>query len=426
MSKRVLVISYVATMAATPNGRTMQSLLQGIPAENQSEFCCYGIPDQGSCGACYKVTNKDAVMSLFRPGKAGGPVDMQKTQDGAAAVSVDARKGEKKAWKYLVKEWIWKLGGWKNKRLKAWLQAQNVDCIVYMYGDNAAMQNFAVYASEFLNVPLIVYSCEDYCFKDYNYIDGNDRSLPFRWYQKMSKKATKKLFGRAVGLITNADQLGAEYREAYGIENVATVMMASQMEYRENAEVRPVEEMHIDYLGAIGDYRVKALTQIGEALQQIDHSLKLDVYGRIHEDRLREQLEACPGVRNQGFVSYEQVQQVMRSSALLIEAINDDPYVCKDKRYGFSTKYADCFACGTPLLVYAPEAIIETRFAQEHDCAFVATDSQQLKEQLQLALFDEVARKKQLEAARKVTARYFDKEKNIATVNAMIEAVTKK
>jgi len=116
----------------------------------------------------------------------------------------------------------------------------------------------------------------------------------------------------------------------------------------------------------------------------------------------------------------------MRSSALLIEAINDDPYICKDKRFGFSTKYADCFACGTPLLVYAPDAIIETRFAKEHDCAFVATSVQQLKEQLQAALFDETARKEQLEAARKVTGCYFDKEKNIATVNTMIEAVTKK
>ena len=74
----------------------------------------------------------------------------------------------------------------------------------------------------------------------------------------------------------------------------------------------------------------------------------------------------------------------------------------------------------------SPEAIIETRFAREHDCAFVATDFQQLKEQLQQALFDEAARKKQLEAAREVTARYFDKEKNIATVNAMIEAVIEK
>lgn len=426
MAKRVLVISYVAPMASTPNGRTLQSLLQGIPMQHQSLFCCYGIPDAGSCSACYKVSNRDAVLSVIMPEKAGGPITVNTTPDVAAAISADARKGSKKAWKYLLKEWIWKLGGWKNKKLKDWLRDQKADCIVYMYGDNASLQNFAIYASKLLNIPLIVYSCEDYCFKDYNYIDGNDCSLAFRWYQRMSKKATKRLFEQAAGMITNADQLGAEYREAYGIQNISTVMMASQMEYVENAAIRSLEQMHIDYLGALGNCRIHALIQVGDALQKIDTKLKLNVYGRIFDGALRAKLESCPGICYKGFVSYDTVQAVMRSSALLIETINDDPYVCKDKRYGFSTKYADCFACGTPLLVYAPDAIIETRFAKEHDCAFVATSTEQLEELLKIALFDEQARKKQLEAAQKVTDYYFNKEKNIATVNAMIEAVTRK
>lgn len=426
MPKRVLVISYVATMASLPNGRTMQSLLQGVLPENQSLFCCYGVPDHGSCGSCYKVTNKDALISLVNPMKAGGPVDVKIQHDSAVAIAHDVRKGEKRAWKYLVKEWVWKIGRWKNSQLKEWLRAQNPDCIVYMYGDNAALQDFAVYASNLLKIPLIVYSCEDYCFKDYNYIDGKDGSLAFKWYHNISRKATKELFARSSGLITNSDQLGAEYQKEYGIQNAATVMMASQMEYEENMEVRPVEQMHIDYLGAIGEYRSTALMQIGEALQNIDKRLKLDVYGRIQDDHLCKLLENCPGIRYQGFVSYERVQQIMRTSSLLIEAINDDPYVCKDKRYGFSTKYADCFACGTPLLVYAPEEIIETRFAKVHNCAFVASSREQLEKQLQTALFDEGARSRQLEAAQKVTKCFFDKEKNIATVDAMIEAVTRK
>jgi len=424
MTKKLLVISYIATMATLPNGRTLQSLLQGIPGEAQSLFCCYGMPDRGSCGSCYKVTNKDAIRSLVRPSKAGGTVDLTAPIDSAIAVSNDAHKGSKKAWKYLFKELLWKVGRWKNKRLRQWLLDQKADCIVYMYGDNASLQRFARYASKLLNIPLIVYSCEDYCLKDYNYIDQKKHSLAFKLYHRMSKNATKDLFKQASGLITNSDQLGQEYKEKYGIDNVATVMMASQMQYRENAEVRPIDQIHIDYMGAIGKYRVKALIQIGQALQKIDSRLKLDVYGRIQEDNLRTQLESCDGVRYCGFVGYEQVQQVMRSSTLLIEAINDDPYVCKDKKYGFSTKYADCFACGTPLLVYAPDAIIETRFAKEHECAFVATDTFQLEDQLKRAIFDEKARRNQLQAAREVTQRYFDKDKNVATVSAMIEAVT--
>ena len=419
MKKKVLVISYTALMASTPNGRTMQSLLQGIPAENLSLVCCYGIPDKGSCGSCYKISNKDALNSLLRPNSTGQIVDVSIDRDSGAELKKDRRTGPRKAWKYLTKELIWLLGRWKNKQFNTWLHSQNVDCVVYMYGDQASIQNLAVYASKKLDVPLIVYSCEEYCLKDYNYIDGKKRSPWFYVYQKLSRGATRNLFRRASGLIVNSDKLGRELKEKYAFENVATVMMASQMEYIRNGDVKNVEDTKVSFLGSLGVARIKALTEIGDALQKIDPCLKLDVYGRT-TDVLKEKLESCPGVRYHGFVSYEEVQRVMRNSALLIETITNEPYINMNKRYGFSTKYADCFACGTPLLVYASEEIIETSFALEHNCAFVSSSIDTLEETLRMALFDADARNKQLDAAKKVTEKYFNKEKNIQTVAAML------
>ncbi|MBE6944148.1 MAG: glycosyltransferase [Ruminococcaceae bacterium] len=424
--KKVLVISYTSLISSTPNGRTMQSLLQNIPAENISLFCCYGVPDKGNCASCYKVSNKDAVNSLFKANCAGGVIDACVDHDPGEELKKDQRNGPRKAWKYVAKELIWLLGRWKNKKFKSWLHEQNADCVVYMYGDQASLQNLAVYASKELNIPLVVYSCEDYCLKDYNYLDRKKASIWFWIYQKLSLAATRRLFRQAAGLITNSDKLGEELAEKYGISNVSTVMMASQMEFIRNGEVRSTEDTTITYLGALGTARIQALTEIGDALQKIDSRLKLDIYGRT-TDALKEQLESCPGIRYHGFVSYEKVQQVMRSSSLLIEAINNDPYVVKNKRYGFSTKYADCFACGTPLLVYAPAGIIETAFALEHNCAFVATSVDALEQTLRTALFDQDARNRQLDAAKKVTDMYFNKEKNIQTVASMLSgAVSKK
>ena len=422
--KKVLVISYNALMSSSPNGRTMQSLLQGIPQENIALFTCYGIPDEGSCSSAFKVSNKDALRSLIFPSKSGKIVEMRNvTETQSAVIGEDARKGTKRAWKYLAKECVWRVGRWKNKKLKAWLQDQSPEVILYMYGDNSAMQRFATCVSKTMSIPLVVYSCEDYCFKDYNYIDHKKHSLTFWLYQRWSKKATKKLFQQADALITNSDQLGRDYQAKYGIQNVSTVMMASKMEYVENSAVRSEEETSVAYLGALGDYRVTALIEIGMALQNINSCLKLDVYGRASED-IRSKLEACQGIRYCGFVSYDKVQEVMRSSTLLVEAINHDPYICKDKRYGLSTKYADSFACGTPFLVYAPEAIIETVFAKEHQCAFVATKEEELVNTLKTALFDLEARNGQLAKAKAVTETYFDQEKNIRTVHHVLESVT--
>ena len=197
-----------------------------------------------------------------------------------------------------------------------------------------------MYAAKELNVPLVVYSCEDYCLKDFNYLDHKKASMWFFIYQKLSKAATKRLFRCAAGLITNSDKLGREYTEKYHVNNVSTVMMASKMENIRNGEVRSVEDTAVVYLGMLGVARVMALLEIAEALQKIDPKLKLNIYGRT-TDELRAKMESCPGVQYHGFVSYEKVQEVMRSSSLLIEAVQNDPYVIKNKRYGFSTKYAD-------------------------------------------------------------------------------------
>ena len=423
--KKVLLISYNALMSSSPNGRTMQSLLQGIPKNNISLFTCYGMPDEASCASAFKVSNRDALRSLIFSSKSGREIDMENVSvKQSASVESDARKGAKKAWKYLAKELVWLLGRWKNRRLKTWLKEQNPDVILYMYGDSPAMQRFAVYVSRMLSKPLVVYSCEDYCFKDYNYIDDKKCSISFKIYQRWYKKTTKKLFANANALITNSDQLGKDYQEKYGIKNVSTVMMASNMSHVENSAVRPENETSVSYLGALGNYRVKALIEIGKSLQKINSCLKLDVYGRADE-QVRLKLESCEGIRYHGFVSYEKVQEVMRNSSLLIEAINNDPYVCKDKKYGLSTKYADSFACGTPFLVYAPDAIIETRFAKEHKCAFVATEVAELEDVLKTALFDLDARKEQLSLAKKVTENYFDNAKNINTVNDVFNSVTR-
>lgn len=419
MNKKVLVISYLALMDATPNGRTMKSLLQGIPSEDLSLFCCLGTPDKGSCASAYKVTNKDALRSLLFSSKVGRVIDT--TQEVAVKIPSDeVRKGDKRAWKYLAKELTWCFGRWKNKKFRQWVKEQNPDCIVYMYGDNIGLQRLATSLSRELSIPLVVYSCEDYCFKDYNYIDKKKYSPFFPIFRSMLLRATKKLFAQASGLITNSDALGADYTAAYGIQNVSTVMMASQMACIDNRAVKPMEEIHVDFLGALGHYRIDALVDIGNALQEIDSRLKLHVYGRVADGPLREKLESCPGIEYKGFVSYEKVQEVMRSSALLIEAINDTPYVRKSKKYGFSTKYADCFACGTPFLVYVPEDVIEARFALEHDCAFVATEKGQLVQVLRKALFDADARGHQLDMARAVTERFFDKDANIEKVAQML------
>lgn len=418
--KRVLVISYLALMAATPNGRTMQSLVQGIPSENISLFTVAGTPDPGSCAAAYKVTNRDALQSLLTLSEKGGIINLESASQSEEIVK-DTRQGEKKAWKYLMREMVWKPGRWNGPELKKWLRAQKPDCIIYMYGDGAGLQDFAVFASKYLNVPLIVYSCENYCFKGYNYLDHKDHSLPFEIYHRMSTSATKKLFKQASALISNSDALGKLYNDTYSIKEVRTVMMSSDMEFVESFKVRDIENTKVVYLGTLGRHRANALVLVAKALGKIDSRLKIDVYGKTNNQDILKSFEDSPNINYRGFVSYSMVRQIILDASLTINATCCDAQTATNKKYGFTTKFADSLACGTPFMLYAPSEMVETQFALEHKCAFVATEPGKLVETLKEALFDEQKRMQQLQAAKAVTAGCFNKERNIAAVNALIE-----
>lgn len=424
--KKVLVVSYIALMNTTPNGRTMRSLLQSVGKENLSNLYVLGKADEDACSSAYKISNRDVLKSIFTFKECGKEDVLSKNDNLGGFSEEEIQKKPKKALKYLMREIAWGLGHWHGKKLKSWLKQQSLDCVVYMYGDSPSLQKVSLFISKYLNIPLIVYSCEDYCFKKYNYIDRKEHSLPFKLYFHHSKKSTKALFKRADALICNSDELGELYCAHYPIKSVSTVTMASDWDTISSPGVKPIEDTKIIYMGAIGKYRTNALVTIADTLQEIDPKLHLDVYGRVSDPEILEEFNSCEGLNFHGFVTYEEVERITREASLNLEVINLDPIVERGKKFGLSTKFADALRCGTPFLVYAPEKMVETIIAKKHNCAFVVSNNAQLKSTLYTALFDRDAREKQLLYAQKTTSLLFDKQRNIDTVEKVLSSVIEK
>lgn len=422
MGKRVLVISYVALMSTMPNGRTMQSLLHGVDAEDISLVFTYGKPDKGSCRSAYCLSNTDVLHSVFSFNNAGYEYSFSENNNDAIQTKKAVTKNSKN---YFFREAVWSLGKWRNKLLK-WAIQQKPDYILYMYGDTPAYLKMARFLAKNLNIPLILYTCEDYYFKDFNYIDGKNNSLFFRSYHRCSVKNTKKLFKYVRALIANTDLLAETYKDEFGVSFTRTITMASRMKFKENTKITDFSNVNISYLGAIAKYRKDALKDVAYALSLIDSSYVLNVYGKIEDDAFLKEFNSCPNLNYRGFVSYEEVKNIMHTTNLLLEVLNIDPYIEKDNRFGFSTKYADCFACGTPLLIYAPESVVEMQFAINNNCAFYARNQEELVVALKEALLDEEKRKQQIERARIITDLYFNEDTNILKFNETVNYVLNK
>jgi glycosyltransferase involved in cell wall biosynthesis len=175
------------------------------------------------------------------------------------------------------------------------------------------------------------------------------------------------------------------------------------------------------YAGNLGVGRHIPLIKIGAALQKLDTSLYLDVYGDATDD-VKEALSSAEGVRYHGFVSYEENCKNIENSRLLIHVEGFDEYFSRDTKFAFSTKIADYCASGIPIFMYAPQWCESTKYAIKHDLAFVASNEEQMKDELQIALNDEKIRKEKVSSALHIAAKNHQMENNELQVAKIVES----
>lgn len=411
--KKTLVISNACFSESISNGRTLAGLFENAEPEKLAQFFVYGAPDWNICGNYYRVTDKDALRSLFPFGPRGGVIRQEKQacRNKRSGLSGARRKTPAKM---LLREIVWLMGSWKGRRLWDWMDEFGPEAICLFLANNVFLIRFAISAAKRYRIPIIVYTTEGYCFMNYNYIT-NRPSLAYTLYYKWLRSIYKKLEPFVSQGIFNSTLLKERYEKEFGYP-CSCIMNRSAISYIDHALLRPEEAVTISYLGNLGLKRHKVLIEVAEILQELNSDFILDVYGASPEAAVDQELRGCPYIRYHGFVPYSEVVKIIHSSTLLVHAEWNDADSNRDLKYAFSTKIADSLASGTPLFLYADESLAETMFLQENQCAFIANKRKDLRAVLEQALTDQKARKKIVENAKKVTDTY------LLGSNAFLEA----
>lgn len=400
----ILIISNAALCPEDSNGRNLSRLLDGVQKESKAQFYVYGNPNFSEGSRFYQVSDKDALNSFFKREKKNGTVNnFNQTAD---SISKNNKKRKKTPLKMLLREVAWKYGCWKNRYLEQWLDEVNPKVILVVAGDNSFTLNFARKIAKERKIPIILYSTEEYPFKNYNYVTKRFSLFYVLWLKKLRRSYKKIEKYVSIGIF-NTEALAQAYQSEYSYP-CRTIYQASDIDWVDNYEIR--KPITVSYLGNLGLNRHKALIELAEELGSIDPQLKLDIYG--HADGvIKKELQDCPFINLKGFVAYNEVVKIIHQSTLLVHAEYRDDFYTRDLKYAFSTKITDSVCSGTPFLLYAPEELAETQFLKEKNCAFVASDKKELKKQLELALFNCDERKKIAAYANSVKDKYFKNSK---------------
>lgn len=406
MSK-LLIISNAALCQSDSNGRTISRLLDCIPKEEKYQFYVYGNPDFEKAKSFYHVSDRDVFESFINRRRKNGVV----SEDSGETDNKSSQKNKKTPLKMLLRELVWKCGTWRNKHLKRWLNKMQPKAIFLMAGDNCFTINFARWVAKKQKIPIILYSSEEYPFKNYNYVTKKHSLCYIIWHKKM-KNAYNKAAKFIKAGIFNTEALMLEYSQTYNYP-CYVIYSSSDIDWQENS--KQGDSFKIAYLGNLGLKRHRALIEIAETIGEINPNLKIDVYGNA-TDGIKADLEKCKFISYNGFVSYDVVLNIIHNSTLLIHAEYNDDFYVRDLKYAFSTKITDSICSGTPFLIYASDELAETKFLRENDCAFVASNKDELKEQLLLALTDEEARRRKLANAHIVKVKYFTNKGQFAHI----------
>jgi hypothetical protein len=258
--------------------------------------------------------------------------------------------------------------------------------------------------AEKFNIPVVIYTTEDYCFKDYNYLTKR-KSLFYNAFYNNLKKSYKKLEPYVAKGFFNTPMLTDCYSSEFSFP-CECLYARSDIDFRPSAVATDRENIRVSYLGNLGLKRHIPLMELADALSRVSVGAVLDVYGAADEE-VKSAFDGNPNVSYKGFVNYEEVVKIIHDSDLVVHAEYDEPFNLRDLKAAFSTKIPDSISSGTPLLMYANESLACTDFLIRNRCAFVATNKEMLDDVIRDALFDESKRAEVIATAERVCKEYF-------------------
>ena len=395
---KVLIISHNPISTTNNNGKTMRTLFSSF---NEEELCQLYItptlPDVDVCKSYFRITDKDILKSFIKFKVDGQEVfysEYNSTIKGQYETENDEKlyrnPKNKLPFRMLLRDVMWSLSKWYNKKLVNWIKEQNPTHIFLVPGPSKFLYNIALKVSKKFNLPIISYICDDY------YFVKKPKTLLGQIHQRKLNKKIELLMSKTSKLITICDEINSEYSTYFNVPAV-TVMTGNSIKIEDHPKNQR-EVKTIVYMGNIRCNRYTSLVDIGKILDLINSENKTDVQLKIFtaekDESILKNFYGISSIKLCGFVSGEEYLKEFRTADihLHVEAFDDESIDLV--KHSISTKIADCLASGTCLFAYGPGQVASISYLKRYNVAHVCTDICKLKDALSNVIFNSNLREK--------------------------------
>lgn len=378
---KILFFSFEPISLVNSNGRTLRNIIKCFSKESIYNIYLHGIPDLDSSNYLC-VSDKQALKSAFFMKPRFINPEFEKT-----AIKHEDENNNRKGFlknrsnlKLLIREFVWKSHSMRKNLLK---QVKNIDpdIIVVLMGNAGFMLNNATYISKKLGIPLITFNCEDYYFKNYDYIQyKKHRTFIHKWYKRKFVKSVDLIMKNASASIYLTDELKELYSKVFPKQNAFAIYNSSDLiDEKVSINDNPKNKNFL-YAGNVGIGRLDELEKIGAIIKQINPEFNLVVYSEEIRPNLVSRLNNSKFIVFKGFLDYQSVVKEMKQSFAVVHVESSDPFYSEHTIHGFTTKIADCLSTGNCFLVKCNKESTVYNYLKTNDCAYCCSDEAEVRD----------------------------------------------
>ncbi|ASA23811.1 glycosyltransferase family protein [Paenibacillus donghaensis] len=379
---KVLVVSHNAFSTTSNMGKTMAAFFYGWEKENIAQMYFHmEFPDSDICENYFRVTDFEMIDSIIKFKKPGGVLGENEikldtsSNNLATGIKSDIYKmgKKKKSYMYSFRNLIWDSGKWKTQEFIDWIDVFNPEVVFYAAGDYMFSMKIAISICEMKNIPLVVFFGDDYYFNNIH------KGWMLNMYNKNKfRNEFMNLFSYLSSFIAASDKMLREYNSVF--HKAGYAIMTSTEIRAEEISHNKTNEIKISYIGNLGGGRWKSLREISECLKRM--GISLNVYSGENRNSILKELNEENGILFHGSIPANKVNDIIKSSTIVIHVESMDNINIERTQYSMSTKIAESLGSGVCIFAYGPKDVSSMEYLIENKAACVVTDKQNLEAKL--------------------------------------------
>lgn len=397
---KILIISNNCFSLSTNNGRTLGNFFSGWDREKIAQFYIKAEEPQADICANYLCVTDGMVLNLFM-GKESSENPMDPVQSQA---SID-KSIKKNALTMLIRYIIWSLANWEKKYgFNKFVDDFVPEALLLQAGDTPHMYNLVYKIARKRNIPVFIYNSEDYVLRKHDYFGNSSVLVRFAFpiFRRILHTSFVKVLKQTTRVIYISEKLQQSYNQIYthksNVLYTSTAIVSSE-------NTVPNDPLKISYFGNLDLERYISLIEVANAFAEVDPRIKVDVYGDMPTNEIRNALRDCKSICTYGFVPYDVIKQVMIESDILLHTESFSKYYQDINANYFTTKIADCLASGKAFLAYAPSHIAFMEYLRDNDAAILIESPENLKRIVTKVVKSEEFRNSHIEKAKMLVAQ---------------------